>query len=214
MLDLYVITDSSLSGGKEDWEVAKLAYEGGAETVQLRMKNASDEEMLEQAMKIQKIADDMNRIFIVNDNVDVALAAGADGVHLGQDDLPLSRAREILGDDFIIGISVSDEKEAVEAYENGADYVAIGSIFSTSTKEDAGEGIGLDAIVRVRNAVPDIPLVAIGGINLGNIKDVIRAGADSAAVVSAVVSKKDIKKAAHELRDAILKTRPHIREGN
>lgn len=214
MLDLYVITDSSLSKGKEDWEVAELAYKGGAEVVQLRMKNASGKEMLEQAVKIQKLADEMNRVFIVNDRVDIALAAGADGVHLGQDDIPLSCAREILGDDPIIGISVSNEREAVEAYKNGADYIAIGSVFDTSTKDDAGGGIGLDAIINVRKAVPDIPLVAIGGINLGNIKDVIRAGADSAAVISAVVSKDDIRKAAHELRDAILKTRPHTGEGD
>lgn len=209
-----MITDSSLSKGKPDSEVAKLAYEGGAETVQLRMKNASGREMLEQALKIQKIADDMNRMFIVNDRVDIALAADADGVHLGENDIPLTYAREILGDEFIIGISVSDEKEAVEAYENGADYIAIGSIFNTQTKSDAGDGIGLDAIIRVREAVPNIPLVAIGGINLGNIKDVIRAGADSAAVISAVVAKEDIKKAAHEMRDSILKVRPHIGEGD
>ncbi len=214
MLDLYVITDSSLSKGRSDREVAELAYEGGAEAVQLRMKNASGKEMLEQAIEIQKIADRKNKMFIVNDRIDIALAAGADGVHLGQDDIPLSYARDILGDDFIIGISVSNEKEAVEAFENGADYIAIGSIFGTTTKDDAGEGIGLEAIIKVRRAVPDIPLVAIGGISLGNIKEVIRAGADSAAVISAVVSKDDIKKAAHELRDAILKTRPHTGEGD
>lgn len=212
MLDLYVITDSSLSGGKSDSEIARLAYEGGAEVVQLRMKNATDDEILKQAKEIQKIADEMNKIFIVNDNVDIALASKADGVHLGQEDLSLRKAREILGDDFIIGISVSNPEEALKAYEEGADYIAIGSIFDTDTKDDAGDGIGLDAIMNVRKAVPDIPLVAIGGINLGNIKEVIRAGADSAAVISAVVAKEDIKKAAHELRDAILKTRPHIGE--
>ena len=210
MLDLYVITDSSLSNGKTDSEVAKLAYEGGAEVVQLRMKNTSDREMLEQATKIQNIADRMNKIFIVNDRVDIAMASNADGVHLGQDDIPLEDARRIMGDDKIIGISVSTEKEAVEAYEGGADYIAIGSIFSTRTKKDAGDGLGLDAIIKIRKAVPDIPLVAIGGINLGNIKDVIRAGADSAAVVSAVVAHDDIKKAAHDLRDSILKVRPHV----
>ena len=212
MLDLYVITDSSISNGKTDFEVAKLAYEGGAEVVQLRMKNASGCEMLAQAKKIQKLADDMNKIFIVNDRIDIAMASDADGVHLGQDDIPLVDARKLMGDEKIIGISVSTTEEAVKAYGDGADYVAIGSIFNTQTKEDAGDGLGLDAIINIRKAVPDIPLIAIGGINLGNIKDVIRAGADAAAVISAVVANKDIKKAAHALRDSILKVRPHIPE--
>ena len=212
MFDLYVITDSSLSKGKTDSEVAKLAYEGGAEVVQLRMKDTSSREMLKQAIKIQNIACEMNRIFIVNDRIDIAMASDADGVHLGQDDIPLKDARRLIGDEKIIGISVSSKEEAVKAYEDGADYVAIGSIFNTQTKKDAGYGLGLDAIINVRKAIPDIPLVAIGGINLGNIKDVIRAGADSAAVISAVVAQKDIKKAAHDLRDSILKVRPHILE--
>jgi len=210
MIDLYVVTDSSLSKGRTDAEVARLAYEGGAETVQLRMKNASGRSMLAQAKKIREIAYEMNRIFIVNDRVDVAMASGADGVHLGQDDMPLEDARLLMGDDAIIGITVSNVEEAVEAYEGGADYLGIGSIFTTTTKPDAGQGIGLDAIVSIREAVPDIILVAIGGINQGNIKDVIRAGADAAAVVSAVVAQEDIRKAAHDLRDMILKVRPHV----
>ena len=214
MLDLYVITDSALAGGKPDSEIARLAYEGGAEAVQLRMKNASSAAMLQQAIEIQKLAEDLNKIFIVNDRVDIAFASEADGVHLGQDDLPLSYARKILGYDYIIGKSVSNSKEAVMAYEEGADYIALGPIFNTDTKTDAGAGIGLDALLEVREAAPDIPLVAIGGINLGNIKDVIDTGADSVAVISAVVAKNDIKKAVHELRDVILKTRPHIGEGD
>lgn len=210
MIDLYVITDSSLSKGMPDSEVARLAYEGGAETVQLRMKNSSSKDMLEQAKIISGIAYEMNRIFIVNDRVDIAIASDADGVHLGQDDMPLEDARILMGDDKIIGISVGDAEEAVIAYEGGADYIAIGPIFGTGSKEDAGEAVGLDAIIRIKDVVQDIPLVAIGGINLGNIKDVIRSGADSAAVISAVVGKEDIKKAAHSLRDSILKVRPHI----
>ncbi len=212
MFDLYVITDSSLSKGKTDFEVAKLAYEGGAEVVQLRMKNTSGFEMLAQSKKIQNIANEMNRIFIVNDRIDIAMASDADGVHLGQDDIPLADARRLMGDEKIIGISVSTVEEAIKAYKGGADYIAIGSIFNTKTKDDAGDGLGLDAIINIRKAVPDIPLVAIGGINLGNIKDVIRAGADSAAVISAVVGAEDIKKAAHSLRDSILKVRPHTPE--
>jgi thiamine-phosphate pyrophosphorylase len=211
MIDLYVVTDSSLSNGKTDAEVARLAYEGGAETVQLRIKDGCGRSMLAQAKEIRKAAYEMDRFFIVNDRVDIAMASGADGVHLGQDDMPLEDARRLMGDDAIIGISVSNVREAAEAYEGGADYLGIGPIFSTSPKPDAGQAIGLDAIIDIRREVPHIPLVAIGGINQGNIRDVMLAGADAAAVVSAVVAQGDIRRAAHDLRDIILKVRPHVR---
>ncbi len=210
MIDLYVVTDSSLSRGRTDAEVARLAYEGGAETVQLRMKGVDGRAMLSQAKEIRKVAYEMGRFFIVNDRVDIALASGADGVHLGQDDMPLDDARRLMGDDALIGISVSNVREATEAYEGGADYLGIGPVFTTSTKPDAGTAVGLDAIMNIRREVPEIPLVAIGGINRGNIKDVMLAGADAAAVVSAVVAQDDVREAAHDLRDMILKARPHV----
>lgn len=210
MFDLYVVTDAGLSKGRSDAEVARLAYEGGADAVQLRMKNVCKKEMLEQANLIRKTADDLCRFFFVNDNVEVALESGADGVHIGQDDMPLEKARDILGEAAIIGVSVDNVEQAIAAQEGGADYVGVGSIFRTSTKPDAKQSVGLGAIYEVRQAV-DIPIVAIGGINRGNIQDVIRAGADSAAVVSAVVAQDDVKAAAHELRDLILKVRPHVR---
>lgn len=210
MFDLYVVTDAGLSKGRSDAEVARLAYEGGADAVQLRMKNVGKKEMLEQANLIRKTADDLCRFFFVNDNVEVALESGADGVHIGQDDMPLEKARDILGEAAIIGVSVDNVEQAIAAQEEGADYVGVGSIFRTSTKPDAKQSVGLGAIYEVRQAV-DIPIVAIGGINRGNIQDVIRAGADSAAVVSAVVAQDDVKAAAHELRDLILKVRPHVR---
>ena len=206
MFDLYVITDESLSKGRSNVEIARMAYEGGADVVQLRMKGASKEDMLRDALKIKEIADDYNRFFIVNDSVEVALESGADGIHLGQSDMPLEEAIDILGHRAIIGISANTVEKAVEAEQGGASYVGVGAIFKTSTKPDATQGIGLDAIFRIRQAV-DIPIVAIGGINQGNIQEVIRAGADSAAVVSAVVSKDDVVKAAHDLRDLILKAR-------
>ncbi|MBE6527661.1 MAG: thiamine phosphate synthase [Thermoplasmata archaeon] len=206
MFDLYVVTDESLSKGRSNVEIARMAYEGGADIVQLRMKNASYEDMLKDAKEIQKIADEMNRFFVVNDNVKVALDSGADGVHLGQSDMPLKEAVKILGDDAIIGISVTTVEEAIEAKENGATYVGVGSIFTTTTKLDAAQGLGLDMLYKISQAV-DIPIVAIGGINQGNVQDVIRAGADSAAVVSAVVAQDDVRKAAHDLRDLILKAR-------
>ena len=209
MFDLYVVTDRELSKGRSDAEVARLAYEGGADVVQLRMKNTDGREMLEQANLIRGYADEMCKLFIVDDRVDIAMASGADGVHLGQSDMPLEAARKLMGDDAIIGISVDNVEEAIAAQEGGADYVGVGAVFQTSTKPDAQQGVGLGAVFEVRQAV-DIPVVAIGGINRGNIQDVIRAGADAAAVVSAVVAQDDVSAAAHELRDLILKVRPHI----
>ena len=206
---MYVVTDSDLSHGRSDFEVARLAYEGGADVVQLRMKHADGAEMLEQAVRIREVADEMCRFFIVNDRVDIAMASGADGVHLGQSDIPADVARRLMGDDAIIGVSVNTPEEAKRAEEMGADYLGVGAIFQTSTKPDAEQGIGLDAIYRIKQ-VTDLPVVAIGGINRGNIQHVISAGADAAAVVSAVVAQDDVRAAAHELRDLILKVRPHV----
>ena len=209
MFDLYVVTDSTLSKGVPDSEVARLAYMGGADAVQLRMKNADGREMLEQARIIRDVSDELCKFFFVNDRIDIAMASGADGVHLGQSDVPVEVARELMGESAIIGISVDNEEQAIAAVEGGADYVGVGSIFRTSTKPDAMQGVGLDMIFRIKQVV-DVPVVAIGGINRGNIQDVIRAGADSAAVVSAVVAQDDIRDAAHELKDLILKVRPHV----
>ena len=206
MFDLYVVTDESLSKGRSNVEIARLAYEGGADVVQLRMKNASKEAMLKDAVAIQEIADEMNRFFIVNDNVEVAKEMNADGIHLGQSDMPIEQAIDILGDSAIVGISANTVELAQSAKDSGADYIGVGSIFNTATKLDADQSIGLDAIFQIRQAV-DIPIVAIGGINMGNVQEVIRAGADAAAVVSAVVAQDDVRKAAHDLRDLILKAR-------
>ena len=206
MFDLYVVTDESLSKGRSNVEIARMAYEGGADVVQLRMKNATDGDMLRDALAIKEIADDYCRFFIVNDNVKVAIESEADGVHLGQSDMPVEEAVAMMGRNAIVGISANTVETAKRAYEGGAAYIGVGSIFNTSTKPDADQSVGLDAIFKIRQAV-DIPIVAIGGINRGNIQDVIRAGADAAAVVSAVVSQDDVVKAAHDLRDLILKAR-------
>ncbi len=206
MFDLYVVTDAALSKGRSDVEIAGLAYEGGADAVQLRMKGADGGEMLAAAKEIAAIAREKDRFFFVDDRVDVAMASGADGVHLGQSDIPVRDARRIMGDDAIIGVSVQTVEQAVEARDGGADYLGVGAVFRTATKPDAVQGIGLGPVFEIRQAV-DIPVVAIGGINRGNIQDVIHAGADSAAVVSAVVAQDDPRAAAHELRDLILKAR-------
>ena len=211
MFDLYVVTDSDLSRGRTDAEIARLAYEGGADAVQLRMKNADGRSMLAQAKEIARAAEEYNRFFFDNDRVDIAMASGADGVHLGQSDIPVEDARRMMGDDAIIGVSVHTVEQAREAIDGGADYLGVGSIFTTATKADAVQAIGLDVVFQITQEF-DVPVVAIGGINRGNIQDVIRAGADSAAVVSAVVAQDDPAAAAHELRDLILKVRPHVVE--
>ena len=209
MFELCVITDRSLSNGRTESEVAELAYSGGADIVQLRMKGSDGKEMLEQARRIKAVSDRYAKFFIVNDRVDIALLSDADGVHLGQSDIPVEDARALLGDDKIIGVTVHNAAEAADAESEGADYVSVGTIFRTNTKPDAQQGLGLDAVFLVKRAV-GIPVMAIGGINRGNIQHVIGAGADGVAVVSAAVSQKDIPAAVHELRDMILKVRPNI----
>ena len=206
MFELYAITDRKMLGGRSEIEAARLCYEGGADVVQLRMKDTDGGEMLRVAKEIQVLADQYNKFFIVNDRIDVAILASADGVHLGQSDIPISEARRLVGDEMIIGASVHNVEQAVKAVEDGADYLGVGSIFTTSTKPDAEQGLGLDAIIDIKEAV-DVPVVAIGGINRGNILDVMRAGADGAAVVSAIMAKDDIKAAAHELKVMILNDR-------
>lgn len=206
MFELYAVTDRKMLGNTTEAEAARLCFEGGADVVQLRLKDADGGEMLGIAREMQAVADEFNGFFIVNDRLDVAILAGADGVHLGQSDIPVREARKLAGDDMIIGASVNSVEEAIKAVEDGADYLGVGSIFATDTKPDAEQGIGLDAIFDIKRAV-DVPVVGIGGINAGNLLDVIHAGADGVAVVSAIMSKPDIKKAAHELKVMILNDR-------
>ena len=203
LFELYAITDRKMLGDVSEVEAARLCFEGGADVVQLRMKDTDGGEMLEKAKAIQEIAQQYCKFFIVNDRLDIAVLAGADGVHLGQTDIPVQEARRLVGDEMIIGVSASTVEEAVKAVDDGADYIGVGSIFNTSTKPDADQGIGLDTLMEICQAV-DVPVVAIGGINKGNIRDVIRAGADGAAVVSAIMAKPDIKAAAHELKVMVL----------
>lgn len=204
MFELYAITDRDLLAGRSEVEATEQAFAGGADVVQLRLKHTDGCEMLTLAKQMQKVADRYAKLFIVNDRVDVAVLAGADGVHLGQSDLPVKEARKLTGPDMLIGVSVTTPEQAVKAVADGADYVGVGSIFATKTKSDAKQCLGLDAVYRIKQVV-DVPVVAIGGINRGNIQDVMRAGADSAAVVSAIMGAPDIRVAAHELKDLILK---------
>lgn len=199
---LYVVTDEPVARGRSHLEVAREAIAGGADAVQLRDKCRSAREVLAIARAIRPIAAAAGARFIINDRLDLALLA-ADGVHLGQDDLPVEAARRLAPSPFIIGVSVGSVEEALRAEREGADYVAVSPVFATSSKGDAGPGHGLETVAAVRAAV-DIPVLAIGGIDHSNAADVIRSGADGCAVISSVVSAPEIAVAARSLRECIV----------
>jgi thiamine-phosphate pyrophosphorylase len=190
-IDLYFITDSKLTK-KTVLDDVKSAIAGGVKIVQYREKEKSTKQMVEEALKIKELCDD-DVIFLVNDRIDVALAADADGVHIGQDDMPYDLARKLLGNDKIIGLTIHDVDEAVNAESIGADYVGVSPIFATTTKLDAGKPAGIKLIEDVKNAIK-IPFTAIGGVNLENIDQVVGAGAKSAVAISAIITKDDVEK--------------------
>ncbi len=183
---IYPITDSRLTGLSHRLQVEALAT-AGAKLVQLREKHAAPRDFFEDAGAAIRIARTLGTKIVINDRVDLALALGADGVHLGQDDLPPETARRILGSGAIIGFSTHSVDQAISAIEKPIDYLAIGPVFPTRTKEDPDDVVGLAGIRAVRAAIGDFPLVAIGGIDDGNITDVLDAGADSAALISALL---------------------------
>jgi len=197
---LYVITDEKASRGRSHLQVAEAAILGGADVLQLRDKEASSGRLYRVAMQLRKLTRDANIPFIVNDRLDIALAAGADGVHVGQTDLPASVVREIMGPDRILGVSVDTVEEALLAEKDGADYLGVGPVFEArGTKPDAGEPLGVDRIARIRRHCR-LPIVAIGGIDLENAGKVRDAGADAAAVISAVGTADDIARAVRRLK--------------
>ena len=201
-IDFYLVTDSGLSK-KGTLSDVKEAVEAGCKIIQYREKNKSTKEMVDEASEIRRICIE-RAIFLVNDRIDVALAVDADGVHIGQDDMPIETARKLLGADKIIGLTVHNVEEAVEAEISGADYAGLGSIFDTSTKKDAGKGIGPASIRDVKNAIK-IPVVAIGGINKENCRPVVENGADSLVAISAVVCSDDVKRETEYFIDIIQK---------
>jgi thiamine-phosphate pyrophosphorylase len=200
---LYVVTDEVVSGGRSHLECASEVVGGGADVVQLREKLKPTGEILAIARAIRAVTVESGALFVVNDRLDIALAAGADGVHLGQDDLPVAAARRIAPRPFLIGVSVGSAEEAVQAERDGADYVAVSPVYPTGSKADAGPGHGVETVTAVRRAVR-IPVIGIGGIGPANAADVIRAGADGCAVISAVLAQPDIADAARSLRRVIL----------
>lgn len=200
-IDFYFITDSKLSKKSiiGDVESALIA---GVKIIQYREKDKSTKEMVEEAIQIKERCKD-KAIFLINDRVDVALAANADGVHLGQEDMPYGTARLLLGHDKIIGLTAHNVEEALIAQEIGADYVGASPIFDTKTKLDAGNAVGIKLIEDIKQNIK-VPIVGIGGINLDNVESVIKAGADSAVAISAVVVKDDVEE---ECRKFIVKIR-------
>lgn len=200
---LYLILDLALLGQQPVDRLAASAAAGGVTLVQLRGKGLSVRVLCEVGAQLKKYLARHNIPLIVNDDVAVALAIGADGVHLGQDDLPLPAARRLLGADAIIGLSVGTPTEAVGVDAALIDYVSIGPIYGTSTKGDAGPAIGIAGFGQVRSLLPDRPAVAIGGITSGNASDILRAGAAGLAVASAICCAADPAAAARELRRCI-----------
>ncbi|NMA55724.1 MAG: thiamine phosphate synthase [Firmicutes bacterium] len=199
--DLYLLTDKTLAKGRPLEQIVKEAILGGATLVQYRAKNTSSRRMLEEAQALLALTRRHQIPLIVNDRLDIALAIDAEGVHLGQDDIPCSLARKLMGSNKIIGISASTPEEARQAESDGADYLGVGAVFPTATKADAGEAIGLDNIRAICEAV-SIPIVAIGGINLENAASVAATGVAGLAVISALISAPDPKHTASALKRA------------
>jgi len=195
---IYIITDEVIVPGRTHVDIARAAVEGGASVIQLRDKNASDEYMIEAGKAIRQLTRDAGVLFIVNDRLEVALACDADGLHVGSSDRPAAEIRHLLKGK-ILGVSAATLEEASRAGRDGADYIGVGPIFDTTTKLDAGDGIGLEMIEILRAESGGLPVVAIGGINASNLADVARAGADSASLISAVVCAPDMKKATSDL---------------
>jgi thiamine-phosphate pyrophosphorylase len=201
-LSLYLVTDRDLSLGRSlDWVVEK-AVQGGTTIVQLREKNLDTRPFIEEGLRIKKLLEPYGIPLLINDRVDVALAIEADGVHLGQNDMPYAMAREILGPDAIIGLSVENYQQAGEAKDMDVDYIAVSPVYTTPTKEELTRELGLEGVSKITGICPQ-PAVGIGSIKTHNAGEVIRAGASGVAVVSGICSANDPQEAARELRQAV-----------
>ncbi len=194
---LYAVTDSSWLNGRRLAQDVEDVLKAGATFIQLREKNANYDQMLKLAKEIKALTDKYHVPFVIDDNIDVAVAVDADGVHVGQSDTEAKKAREILGENKIVGVSAGNLKEAIEAEKNGADYIGIGAMFPTDTKKDHTD-ITFEQAKEITEAV-NIPVVAIGGINKNNILQLKGTGVDGVAVISAIFAQDDRYKAAKEL---------------
>ncbi|WP_324669895.1 thiamine phosphate synthase [Geochorda subterranea] len=207
-LSVYVVTDRDLARGRPLDSVVAAAIAGGATAIQLREKRATTRELVELAQALRRLTHQAGVSLIVNDRIDVALAVDADGVHVGQDDMPARLARQLIGPERILGVTAGTEEEARRAQEDGADYLGCTAVFPTATKPDHREPLGLDGLQRLARAV-SIPVVAIGGIHAGNAADVLARGAAGIAVVSAVMAADDVESATRQLRRIVDEVTTH-----
>ncbi len=195
---LYLVTDTGLSRGRSHEAIVAAALRGGVTVVQYREKDACTRDMVQTARRLFELCRAYGAPFIVNDRLDVAQAVGADGVHVGQEDMSVPLARRLLGPNKIIGVTAHTVEEALQAIAEGADYIGASPVFATATKSDAGKPIGVDGLLGIVRA-SSVPVVGISGIGANNIAEVIRAGAAGAAVVSAIVAAEDVEGAANDL---------------
>ncbi len=200
---VYLVTDRRWLGERNLASAVDEAIQGGVTVVQLREKNVSSRKFLEIACEIKKITSRHNIPLIINDRIDIAFACDADGIHLGASDLPISVARAILGKNKIVGASAATREEALSLEAQGADYLGIGAIFPTSTKIDADK-VSLNDLAEIKSIVR-IPIVAIGGIDLGNIDSVMKTGIDGVAIVSAIMAQPDLTEAARNIVEMLKK---------
>ena len=216
---LYLVTDSDRCGGRSLLDLLRAAVDGGVTCVQVREKTASTRAYIERLSAVQPLLRERGVPLFVNDRIDVALAVEADGIHLGQTDMPLAMAKRIVGDRLLIGISCESVQDAVKAERDGADYVSVSPVFSTPTKTDTAPPLGLDGVRAIRATVR-LPVVAIGGLNPGNASAVVGAGADGICVVSAILGAPDPCQAAALLRRLVeaarhaVVTDTHTRKGS
>lgn len=203
-LRLYLVTDSELAGERDIVDIVAAAVKGGVTMVQLREKQASTREFVEKGIRLKALLEPLGIPLIINDRLDVALACDADGVHIGQSDMPYSVARRMLGPDRIIGLSVENQDELKAANGLDVDYLGISPVFKTPTKTDTAPAFGLDGFeLAVKASVH--PCVGIGGLNSSNVTELFARGAAGVAVVSAIISAPDVRKAAEELNELIWK---------
>lgn len=188
---IYLVTDDGCLQGRTLIDCVREALEGGVTLVQYRAKTASSAEMYAEALQLKALCDSFNVPLIINDRLDIAMAVGAAGVHLGQDDLPCAAARKILGEDYLIGVSAHNPAEAKTALQNGADYLGCGAVFGTATKADV-QKLGTDGLAAICRE-KGLPVVGIGGVTADNYREVRAAGADGAAIVSGILAQSDIR---------------------
>ena len=188
---IYLVTDDGCLQGRALLDCVREALEGGVTLVQYRAKTASSAEMYAEALQLKALCDSFNVPLIINDRLDIAMAVGAAGVHLGQDDLPCAAARKLLGEDYIIGVSAHNPAEAKAALQSGADYLGCGAVFGTATKADVKK-LGTEGLAAICKA-KGLPVVGIGGVTADNYREVRAAGADGAAIVSGILAQPDIR---------------------